>query len=77
MTDNNEQQRAIRDYTQPMVNGNYSNIAHQTIAANNFELNALISMVQQNQFGVSPFEDLNVHLTALLEICDTVKMNNV
>lgn len=34
-------------------------------------------MVQQNQFGGAPTEDLNAHLSSFLEICDTVKMNGV
>lgn len=34
-------------------------------------------MVQQNQFSGSPLDDPNVHLAMLLEIYDTVKMNNV
>ena len=34
-------------------------------------------MVQQNQYGGLPHEDLNVHLETFLEIADTVKMNGV
>ena len=34
-------------------------------------------MVQQNQYGGLPHEDLNVHLATFLEIVDTVKMNGV
>ena len=61
-----------------MINDNYSGIACQTINGNNFELKlALISMVQQNQFGGSPLEDPNVHLAMFLEIYNTVKMNGV
>ncbi|KAI3451360.1 hypothetical protein Pfo_008025 [Paulownia fortunei] len=71
-------QRAIRDYFQPTMNQNYSGIARQPINANNFELKpALISMVQQNQFGGSAVEDSNAHLAMFLEICDTIKMNGV
>jgi hypothetical protein len=74
----NNQQRAIRDYVRPVVNDNYSGIARPTIAANNFELKpGLIHMVQQNQFGRAPTEDPNAHLGSFLEICDTVKMNGV
>ncbi|KAI3443836.1 hypothetical protein Pfo_000501 [Paulownia fortunei] len=62
-------QRAIRDYFQPTMNQNYSGIARQPINANNFELKpALISMVQQNQFGGSAVEDPNAHLAMFLEI---------
>lgn len=34
----NNQQRAIRDYVQLVANNNYFSIAHQIISANNFEL---------------------------------------
>ncbi|XP_022860306.1 uncharacterized protein LOC111380876 [Olea europaea var. sylvestris] len=72
------QQRAIRDYIRPVVNDNYSGIAHPAIAANNFELKpGLIHMVQQNHFGGAAVEDQNAHLGSFLEICDTVKMNGV
>ena len=44
---NNNQQRALRDYFRPVVNENYSGIRRQTINANNFELKpTLINMVQ-------------------------------
>ncbi|KAI3465183.1 hypothetical protein Pfo_021846 [Paulownia fortunei] len=60
------------------MNQNCSGIARQPINANNFKLKpALISMVQQNQFGQSTVEDLNAHLAMCLEICDTIKMNGV
>ena len=46
------------------------------MAANNFELKlALISMVQQSQFGGTPLEDLNLHLLIFLEMCDRLKIN--
>ena len=47
----------------PMMNEDYSEIRHQSIDTNNFELKpALINMVQQQQFGGSPSEDPNRHL---------------
>ncbi|KAI3448633.1 hypothetical protein Pfo_005298 [Paulownia fortunei] len=71
-------QQAIHDYFQPTINQNYFGIARQPINANNFELKpALISMVQQIQFGRSVVEDPNTHLAMFLEICDTIKMNGV
>ena len=64
----------MRDYFRPVVNY----IRRQPINANNFELKpTLINMVQDNQYGGLPHEDLNVHLAAFLEIADTVKMNGV
>ena len=75
---NGQEQWALRDYFRLVVNDNYSGIRRQPINANNFELKpALINMVQQNQYGGLPHEDLNVHLATFLEIADTVKMNGV
>lgn len=37
----------------------------------------LIQMVQQIQFTWDLIEDLNVHLSNFLDICDTIKMNGV
>ena len=46
--------------------------------AHNFEPKlALISMVQQAQFGGSLMEDPNLHLSIFLEVCDTLKLNGV
>ena len=43
----NNQQRALRDYFKPLVDDNYSGIQRLTVNANNFELNpTLINMVQ-------------------------------
>ena len=74
----NAQPRTLKDYVQPIVNDNYSDVRCQTINANNFELKpALISMAQQAQFSRSPLDDPNIHLAIFLEICNTVKMNGV
>lgn len=55
-------QKAIRDYFMPVVSENYSEIACQIVLANNFKLKlALINMMQQNQFGGSPINNLNTH----------------
>lgn len=70
----NNQQRAIRDYVQLVANNNYSSIAQQIISANNFELKVgLISIVWWNQFGLSSLEDPNVHLPTFLEICHSIE----
>ena len=66
----------LGDCCRPMMNEDYSGIRHQSIDANNFELKpTLISMVQQQQFGGSPSEDPNGHLSNFLQLCDTIKMN--
>ena len=61
-----------------MMNEDYSGIRHQPIDANTFELKpALINMVQQQQFGGSPSEDPNRHLSNFLQLCGTIMMNGV
>ena len=53
-------------------------IAWPTIEANDFELKPLlISMVQQFQFRGTPREDPNIHLSVFLEVCNTLKLNEV
>ena len=75
---NEQEQRALRDYFRPVLNDNFFGIRRQPINANNCELKqALINMVQQNQYGVLPHEDPNVHLATFLEITNTVMMNGV
>jgi len=69
-------QRMLRDFVTPGVQGIASSIAHPTVDTNNFELKpAHISMVQQSQFGGTPLEDPNPHLSIFLEVCDTLKLN--
>ena len=76
--ENNQEQRALRDYFRPVVNDHYSGIQRQSINANNFELKpALINMVHQNRYGGLPHKDPNVHLATFLEIANIVKMNGV
>lgn len=49
-----------------------------TIAATNFTLhNELINMVQANQFSGRPEADPNSHLSTFVDICDTVRINQV
>ncbi|KAJ8760080.1 hypothetical protein K2173_010936 [Erythroxylum novogranatense] len=68
----------LRDYAKPGIQESTSGIRNPTMDANNFELKpTFISMVQQLQFGGSPVEDPNMHLTIFLEVCDTLKMNGV
>ena len=71
-----EQRRTLRDFVTPGIHSQTPGIAVPPVAAHNFELKpALISMVQQSQFGGSPMEDPNLHLSVFLEVCDTLKVN--
>jgi len=57
-----DQGRTLRDFITPGVQGIASSIARPAVNANNFEhKQALISMVQQSQFGGTPLEDPNLH----------------
>ena len=68
----------LGDCWRPMINEEYSGIRHEPIDASNFELKPrLISMIQQQQFGGSPSEDPNGHLSNFLQLCGTIKMNGV
>ena len=74
-----QEQKALRDYATPSVNGATSSIRRPAIQANNFEIkSAIIQMIQQTvQFGGLSQEDPNVHIANFLEICDTFKHNGV
>ncbi|XP_074293573.1 uncharacterized protein LOC141620659 [Silene latifolia] len=53
-------------------------IQRPRIQANNFEIkNALLNLVQDNQFGGGPLENPNDHLNEFLENCDMYKSNGV
>ncbi|XP_074318668.1 uncharacterized protein LOC141655487 [Silene latifolia] len=53
-------------------------IQRPRIEANNFEIkNALLNLVQDNQFGGGPLENPNDHLNDFLENCDMYKSNGV
>jgi len=59
-----DQQRTLRDLMTPGVQGIASSITYPAVDANNFELKpVLIFMVQQSQFGRTPLEDPNLHLS--------------
>jgi len=73
-----DQRRTLWDFVTPRVQGNTSNIARRNVDANNFQLKpALVFMVQQSQFGETPLEDPNLHLSVFLEVCNTLKLNGV
>ncbi|KAJ4724584.1 DNA-directed DNA polymerase [Melia azedarach] len=72
-------QRALRDYAIPTVNGASTSIRRPAIQANNFEIkSAIIQMIQTSvQFNGLAHEDPNAHIANFLEICDTFKHNGV
>ena len=74
-----QEQKALRDYAMPSVNGATSSIRRPAIQANNFKIKlAIIQMIQQTvQFGGLSQEDPNVHIANFWEICDTFKHNRV
>jgi len=73
-----DKQRTLHDFITRGVQGITSSIARPAVDANNFELKpTLFSMVQQCQFGGTPMEDPNLHLSVFLEVCDTLKLNGV
>ena len=72
------QEPTLGDCWRPLLNEKFSGIRHQPIDANNFEPKlALISMVQQQQFGGNLSEDPTGHLSNFLELCGTIKINGV
>ena len=74
-----QEQKALRDYAMPSVNGAISSIRRLAIQANNFEIKlAIIQMIQQTvQFEGLSQDDPNVHIANFLKICDTFKHNVV
>ena len=72
------QTRTLYDFITPGVQDISPTIARPTMKVNNFELRlVLVSKFQQMQFGGSPMEDLNLHLSIFLKVCDTLKLNGV
>ena len=74
-----QEQKALRDYAMPSVNGATSSIRRPAIQANNFEIKpAIIQMIQLTvQFRRLSQLDPNVHIANFLEICDTFNHNRV
>ena len=70
--------RVLQDYVLPQATGLTFPIVNPVVEANNFELQpALISFVEQNQFGGRPIENPHLHLCNFLAKCDTIKLNGV
>ena len=65
------QERSLRDYILPSLNGVQPSIRAPGVDANNFELKpSLIQMVQSNdQFRGTGEEDPTMHLTNFMEFC--------
>lgn len=65
--------RALKEFVTPNSSSLHSSITRPIVEANNFELkSSMILMVQKNQFGGSPVDDLNLHLSVFLEYLDTL-----
>jgi len=68
----------LRDFATPDPTSVPSSIVRPPIEASNFQFNlGLITLFQQEQFGGSPFENPNTHISSFLQKCDTIKMNGV
>ncbi|CAM8948313.1 unnamed protein product [Rhodiola kirilowii] len=69
-------EKPLKDYSTPNLTSFQSPIAPPGVNAPQFELKpALINMVGNNAFtGIG---NPNAHLTSILELCETFKMNNV
>lgn len=74
-----EIQKSLRDYAVPTVSGVHTSIARPAVQAHTFEIKpSIIQMIQSHvQFGGSPHDDPNEHITNFLEICDTFRSNGV
>ena len=69
--------RALRDYALPPAR-NPSVISRPVIQANNFELKLItLQLIQNIQFMELPKKDHNTHIFYFLEVCDTVKYNEL
>lgn len=71
------EERSLRSYIMPTVQGIIQSIVPPPITTNNFEIRpAVISMIQNSlQFSGLPSEDPNQHLAKFLNICNTFKVN--
>jgi len=70
--------KVIQDYFQPTLLTNQPEIMNMSINVNNFELKpGLIQMAIELAFTGRTNEDPHKHLWSFLEICRTIKMNDV
>ncbi|XP_019167636.1 PREDICTED: uncharacterized protein LOC109163339 [Ipomoea nil] len=69
--------RSMSDYISPDVE-EHDSINVLGVEANNFEIKPVnLHLVTSDQFGGSPTEDPNSHITKFLRICGTFKINGV
>ncbi|XP_078158155.1 uncharacterized protein LOC144553842 [Carex rostrata] len=75
---NTTRPKLMRDYFMPLANDPISSIDPPTVASQNFEIKlVLVNMVLQQQFRGLAHEDLHLHLSIFLRICETIKINRV
>ena len=73
-----QEERTLRQYVLPTVNGVQSVIRQPPIAANNFEIKpSTLQMFQASQFASLAIEDPKEHITNFVELYDTFKFNNI
>ncbi|XP_019173556.1 PREDICTED: uncharacterized protein LOC109183631 [Ipomoea nil] len=69
--------RSMSDYIAPDVE-EHDSINIPGVEVNNFEIKlTILHMITTDQFGGSPTEDPNSHITTFLRICGTFKINGV
>ena len=75
----NPNERSLREYILPSLIGVQPSIRAPGVDANNFKLKpSLIQIVQSNdQFRGTGDEDPTMQLTNFMELCGTLKMNDV
>jgi hypothetical protein len=68
-------QKKLGEYATPSEDYIRAPITQPAIEAENYEIKPnYLSLVQQNQFGVSTFEDAGLHLNTFTEICDMMRV---
>ena len=71
-------QKKLGEYATPNDDYLRAPITQPAVTAENYEIKPhFLSLVQQNQFGVSSSEDAGMHLNAFTEICDMMCIKDV
>lgn len=69
---------ALQDYAIPSTRDTTSSVFRPPINASNFKIKPfIIHMIQQNQFRGVVAKDPYAHLTKVIQICDTFRLNGV